>query len=108
MNAPLIPAFTEGRQCTYDERTLLALPVRLGGLGIINLAAMSNDECNYSIQDTSPLSDAIISQKIKLPENLAEMNKRCTEEIRKSRRDKQLKRLEDLRLRMTREQSKIT
>ena len=33
----LIPSITDHRRITPSERDLLALPVRLGGLGIINL-----------------------------------------------------------------------
>ena len=32
----LIPALTEGREVTEMERNLLSLPVKMGGLGLIN------------------------------------------------------------------------
>ena len=39
-----IPAITEGRMCTDDERILFSLPVRLGAMGIINPMLVSDDE----------------------------------------------------------------
>ena len=40
----LIPALPEGRSVTYDERLLLSLPPRLGGMGIITPTSVSDLE----------------------------------------------------------------
>ena len=40
----LIPALTEGRCYSGDEKALLSLPVRLGGLGIIHPTKISDEE----------------------------------------------------------------
>ena len=37
----LIPALMEGRSVTDDERLLLSLPPRLGGIGIVNPTSLS-------------------------------------------------------------------
>ena len=44
------------------ERNLLTLPCRLGGLGIVNPAKMSNLEYKFSIKVTKPLCAAILEQ----------------------------------------------
>ena len=44
------------------ERNLLALPCRLGGLGIVNPAKMSNLEYTFSVKVTKPLCAAILEQ----------------------------------------------
>ena len=60
----LIPALTEGRQCTEDERAILTLPVRLGGMGIVNPVTMSDGEHDASVKATSLLSKAIVEQRV--------------------------------------------
>ena len=37
INQTFIPALTGGKQCSEEERTLLFLPLRYGGLNIINI-----------------------------------------------------------------------
>ena len=51
----LIPALTGRPPCSMEERDLLALPVRLGGMGIINPVSSSQRVFEASVRLTSPL-----------------------------------------------------
>ena len=102
----LIPALTEGRLVTDDERTLLLLPARLGGMGLTNPTQISDDEFNYSIKATKELATAITIQQIQLPTNLIDNSKLIKTEIRSQRRKMQPVVLEHLRSRMTIEQKR--
>ena len=77
-----------GHICSDDERDLLALPPRMGGLGIINPAKMTEIEHSNSLKVTAALTKHIIEQ------NTAEeidgfMLNLLTAEISKSRHDAQ-------------------
>ena len=100
----LIPALTEGRQCTSDERLLLSLPVRLGGMGLINPCKISDAEYEASKHATTSLTQAIIRQQVDLPENFTSETKNAKAEIRQRRRADQKQTLEQLKLRMTSDQ----
>ena len=63
----LIPALTEGRMVSDDERLLLSLPPRLGGMGLINPSKMSDLEHQLSTLATSKLTEAIKMQLVTLP-----------------------------------------
>ena len=58
----LIPALTGCPPCSREERDLLALPVRVGGMGITN--PVSTSHCNFeaSTRLTSPLVATIATQ----------------------------------------------
>ena len=56
-----IPALT-GRFISDDERALLALPIRLGGLGIVDPQTVSDSEFAASEKVTSPLVGLILQQ----------------------------------------------
>ena len=61
----LIPALTDGHRCSPDERELLALPVRLGGLAIPilhNIAALENEN---SKRFCKQLTSNILKQEIR-------------------------------------------
>ena len=64
INNKLIPSFTNGQHCTPDERKLLSLPVRLGGLSIPIFADIADREFENSKQITSQLSTNIKNQII--------------------------------------------
>ena len=49
----LIPAITD-RQCAQLDRDILALPVRLGGLGVTNPSSDANLEYTSSVKVTAP------------------------------------------------------
>ena len=66
----LLPALTEGRCCSDDERALLSLPVRLGGLGIINPMKISDEEFENSKKMTFNLTSAIQHQQREYPEDI--------------------------------------
>ncbi len=57
-----IPALCEGRTCNDHERQLLSLPVKMGGLGIINVTEMCDLEFQQSIKVTQNLVRNIANQ----------------------------------------------
>ena len=57
-----ISVITGGVFCNEMERKLIALPPKLGGLGILIFAEISNDEFEKSIKLTECLSTKIINQ----------------------------------------------
>ena len=63
----LIPAIVE-RRCSKLDRDVLALPVRLDGLGLSNLCHETAREHASSIQVTSPLVEHIVAQTHQLPD----------------------------------------
>ena len=66
----LLPALTDGRLCSDDDRSLLALPVRVGGMGLVNPTQISDHEHEFSKLATEELTNVIINQQRDLPENL--------------------------------------
>ena len=58
----LIPALTENHRCSTNERTLLSLPVRLGGLGIPILSEIAEEEFKNSQEMTTELVNNIVNQ----------------------------------------------
>ncbi|CAH3180463.1 unnamed protein product, partial [Porites lobata] len=82
----LIPAITE-RKCTQLDRNILALPVRLGGLGLGNPSLEARREYASSVKVTKPLVEQIVSQSHQLPED--SLTKLAQQEVR-SERSKEL------------------
>ena len=64
----LIPAITEHR-CTPLDRDILALPVRLGGLGMTNPCLGANLEQSSSVKVTIPLVQQIVAQSHQMPDD---------------------------------------
>ena len=64
----LVPALT-GHTCTPNERELLALPVRLGRLGIENPCQTATKDYEVSIRVTAPLVKQIEAQALELPDD---------------------------------------
>ena len=64
----LISAITE-RKCNQLDRTILALPVRLGGLGFGSPSLEASREYASSVKVTTPLVQQIVSQSHELPED---------------------------------------
>jgi len=56
-----VPAITE-HATTQEEWDLLELPVRLGGLELVNPARTASQEYEASVKITSPLVQQIIKQ----------------------------------------------
>ena len=84
----LIPALT-GHTCTPDEHKLLALPLRLGGLGIENPCPSATKEYEASIRVTAPLVKQIEAQALELPDDddirkLQQQNRRETDNLWRS------------------------
>lgn len=98
-----IPTFNNSNQPSQMERELLALPARLGGLGITDPAKMANIEHLNSTRITRSLTDKIIEQDAEGETDQADIYKiRAT--IAKEREDSQRVALEQLKGNMTSEQ----
>ena len=63
----LIPSLI-GRNCYEAERDLVALPVRMGGLGLINPSHSADAEYSASIRVSAPLVSKIEAQSHETPE----------------------------------------
>ena len=63
INNKLIPALV-GRPVSTHERKILELPVRYGGLGIINPSTSAMREYNFSKEVTEQLTSLIYSQEL--------------------------------------------
>ena len=63
ISSKFIPALT-GRLVSDEERALLALPIRLGGLGIVDPQTVSDSEFAASEKVTSPLVELILQQDL--------------------------------------------
>ena len=81
-----MPAITE-RKCNQLDRNILALPVRLGGLGLGNPSLEARREYASSVKVTKPLVEQIVSQSHQLPED--SLTKLAQQEVR-SERSKEL------------------
>ena len=64
----LTPALT-GHTCTDTERNLLALPVRMGGLGLVNPMELASPEYTASTKVTAPLVEQIVSRAHASPDD---------------------------------------
>ena len=63
----LLPSLI-GRKCSEAERDLVAFPVRMGGLGLINLSKSADVEHSASIRVSAPLVSKIEAQSHETPE----------------------------------------
>ena len=84
----LIPAITGRAPCSRQERDLLALPVRLGGLGLTNPATNSSHAFQASERLTAPLVALIVAQS---PEHAVDQTEITSikKDIRKTNRQRQ-------------------
>ena len=91
-----IPAITEGHHCSPHERSLLSLPVRMGGMGIPIFSEISDIEFNNSVKVTSQLTENINRQ---IHEYIIdkEQEKGIEQTIKKERAERQKKILEECR-----------
>ena len=64
----LIPSLTE-HNCSPTERELLALPARVGGLGLTNPSASARAEYLASVKVSAPLVSKIIAQSHETPDD---------------------------------------
>ena len=98
-----IPAITEGHQCTPSERSLLSLPVRMGGMGIPIFSEISDLEFNNSVQVTKQLTENI-NQQIHEYNIDNEREKLIIQKIKKERTERQEKTLEEIRKNLSKEE----
>ena len=91
----LIPALTGRPPCSSIERELLALPVRLGGMGITNPVSNSHSIFDASVQLISPLVTAINTQdQDRLVDTFEVMEAKTS--IRQSNRKHQIQQAESI------------
>ena len=57
-----------GREISIEERKVLSMPIREGGMGIRFVAENSDQSYNASLQITNPLVQHIINQSDQLPD----------------------------------------
>ena len=93
----LIPALTENRQVTEEERLLLSLPPRMGGMGIIDPSELADLEYKASRIATSKLTQAIRDQAEKLPEDFSAQAKADKQETKRLRSEYYSERLNNLK-----------
>ena len=98
-----IPAISEGHQCTQAERSLLSLPVRMGGMAIPILSEMCDTEFQNSTLATNQLTRNI-KQQIHAYDIDKDLEKEIELKIKKERKVKQEKTLEEVRKTMTKEE----
>ena len=58
------PSISGHPGCSADERDLLSLPCRFGGLGLINPTKVSDSQFDASLLITASLKDLIIKQSV--------------------------------------------
>ena len=99
----LLPAITEGHNFSADERLLVSLPVRMGGLGIPIFKELCSKEYHTSKNLTEQLSNNIVQQNTEL---IIDVNKQKETEarMRSEKKNQNQTLLDDLRSRMSREQ----
>jgi hypothetical protein len=80
-----IPAITGGHICSDMERNLLALPVKLGGLGIDNICKRATSEYHASRKVTNDLVENIKNQNKVTAEG--QQTNQIKNEVKKTRRE---------------------
>ena len=98
-----IPTITEGHRCKPSERTLLSLPVRLGGMGIPIFSEICDIEYNNSIKATKQLTRNINNQVHEYNIN-RDLEKEIEMRIKGERKERQEKLLAEVRASMTQEE----
>ena len=91
----LIPSLTE-HNCSVAERKLLALPARMGGLGMTNPSESAESEYSASIRMSAPLVDKIMAQSHETPDNVDV--RRLMHAVRKEKDDDLKGKLEELKV----------
>ena len=70
----LIPSLCNGRNCNDNERILLSLPIKMGGLGIINITEEAANQFQTSKAVTSQLCSLIVNQSDEKVESASSHN----------------------------------
>ena len=92
----LLPAITGQSALSDVERELLALPSRLGGLGIINPVTSSDIQHLTSINISTPLMSLILQQSTTYPISCQESQRDCKRRAIKHKRELEQNRALDL------------
>ena len=85
----LIPALTEKTAISDLERNFLELPIRLGGLGIVNPTNTADTHHDNSLKITAPLTALILQQEIAYPHNTKEKQATIKHTLKAESRKKQ-------------------
>ena len=83
-----IPAITGRKAVTDEERQLLALPCKNGGLGIINPTCVADEQYDASTNVTKPLVELILEQKFEYSGDVEFEQTRRKLQIKQHRRQK--------------------
>ena len=78
-----------GRVVSAEERALLALPIRLGGLGIVDLQSVSESEFAASEKITSPLVALILQHKLSFDAGVLDAQRLAKSDVVASKRQAQ-------------------
>ena len=81
-----LPSLTGRKAFSDEERDLLALPVRLGGLGITNPVKQTAHQYATSLKITAPLAALIVQQSTTCPQDVRDSQAREKMETRNTRR----------------------
>ena len=100
-----IPAITNGINCSTSQRKLMALPPKLGGLGIPIFTEIAKGELENSKKLTNHLVESIINQEIQL--NQSQDMKKIKLEMKSTKSKAQNETLECLRKEMDPTQRKL-
>ena len=84
----LIPALSGQPPCSNSQRDLLALPAKLGGLGLVNPTQTATPQFEASLQITQPLKKSILEQRSSFEEDPTYIGPTITL-MRKARSDQQ-------------------
>ena len=87
LRTKFIPSLTGCAEPSDLERVLLALPARLGGLGLLNPSHLSTTEYSASMKVTQPLVDQIIKQDEKYGYKILQDQHSAKAEVHKSKQE---------------------
>ena len=102
----LIPAITGGITCSEEERKLLSLPLKLGGLGIPIFSTISDAEFENLKHFTASLQKNIIEQNRVYVTDKKKL-KQVKNEIKAKRNDKHQNLLKDITKEMSKEKIRL-
>ena len=96
IHVSFIPSLTGQHILGEQERKLLALPSRLGGLGISNPEEAADEQYDASLRTTAPLAALIVQQETSIATACEEVQK-VRKKIRKESRQRQENRAQTLK-----------
>ncbi|XP_057316854.1 uncharacterized protein LOC130657880 [Hydractinia symbiolongicarpus] len=102
----LIPSLCDRRACSDDERVLLSLPVKMGGLGLINVVETSKMEYEFSKLVTNELTKEIKHQNLMVTTS-ALTSKQIKSMVSRERNVFYLNKLKDVTTRLSQDEAKL-